>query len=63
MLIVPYIQTAGLKLDHVFVCWDGSRRAARAVGDAMPFLLQSKATEIVMISGEPAKSEELPGGR
>jgi nucleotide-binding universal stress UspA family protein len=61
VLIVPYIQTAGLKLDRVLVCWDGSRSAARAVGDAMPFLAQAKATEIVMVTGEPAKSDELPG--
>ena len=61
MLIVPYIQTAGLKLDRVFVCWDGSRSAARAVGDALPFLVQAKATKIVMVSGEPTKSDELPG--
>jgi hypothetical protein len=33
LLIVPYIQTAGLKLDRDLVCWDGSRSAARAVGD------------------------------
>jgi nucleotide-binding universal stress UspA family protein len=61
MLIVFYIQAAGLKLDHVLVCWDGSRSAARAVGDAVPFLVQAKAVEIVMVSGEPAKSDELPG--
>ena len=61
MLIVPYIQTAGLKLDRVILCWDGSRSAARAVGDAMPFLVQAKAAEIVMVSGEPAKSDELLG--
>ena len=61
LLIVPYIQAAPLKLDRIMLCWDGSRSAARAVGDALPFLLQSKATEIVMVSGEPAKSDELPG--
>jgi nucleotide-binding universal stress UspA family protein len=61
VLIVPYIQTAGLKLDRVMVCWDGSRSAARAVGDAVPFLARAKATEIVMVSGEPVKSNEPPG--
>jgi hypothetical protein len=50
LLIVPYIQAAPLKLDRIMLCWDGSRSAARAVGDAVPFLLQSKATEIVTIS-------------
>jgi nucleotide-binding universal stress UspA family protein len=60
VLIVPYIQTAALQLDRVMVCWDGSRSAARAVGDAMPFLVQARAIEIVTVSGEPAKSDELP---
>ena len=35
VLVVPYIQRDGLKLDRVMVCWDGSRTAARAVGDAI----------------------------
>ena len=61
MLVVPYIQTAGLKLDRVLVGWDGSRSAARAIGDAMPFLVRAKAAEVVMVQGEPAKSDELPG--
>jgi nucleotide-binding universal stress UspA family protein len=61
VLVVPYIQTAGLKLERVLVGWDGSRSAARAIGDAMPLLARAKATEIVMVAGEPAKSDELPG--
>jgi len=61
VLIVPYIQTAPLSLDRVLVCWDGSRSAARAVGDAMGFLVQAKVTEIVIVTGEAAKSDELPG--
>jgi len=61
VLVVPYIQTAGLQLDRVMVCWDGSRSAARAVGDALPFIAAAKATEIVMVAGEPAKSDELSG--
>jgi hypothetical protein len=50
LLIVPYIQTAGLKLDRVMVCWDGSRSAARAVGDAMPFLLRANTAEITIVA-------------
>ena len=41
VLIAPYIQKGGLKLDHVTVCWDGSRTSARAVGDALPFLARA----------------------
>ncbi len=61
VLIVPYIQTEGLKLDRVMVCWDGSRNAARAVGDAMPFLERAKAVEIVVVAGDAGKSDEIPG--
>jgi hypothetical protein len=50
VLVVPYIQRAGLKLDRLMVCWDGSRSAARAVGDAMPFIVRAKATEVVMVA-------------
>ena len=61
VLVVPYIQAAPLSLDRVLVCWDGSRNAARAVGYAMEFLVAAKSTEIVIVTGEAAKSDELPG--
>jgi nucleotide-binding universal stress UspA family protein len=61
VLVVPYIQRDGLMLDRVMVCWDGSRNAARAVGDAMPLLRRAKAVEVVIVAGEAAKSDELPG--
>jgi nucleotide-binding universal stress UspA family protein len=59
VLVVPYIQAEGLKLDHVMVCWDGSRNAARAVGDAMPLLARAKAIEVLTI-GTEIKSDEIP---
>jgi nucleotide-binding universal stress UspA family protein len=61
VLIVPYVQAAPLSLDRVLVCWDGSRSAARAVGDAMGFLVQAKVTEILMVTGDAAKSDGLTG--
>jgi nucleotide-binding universal stress UspA family protein len=60
-LIVPYIQKDGLKLDRVLVCWDGSRTAARAMGDAMPFLTRAKAVDVVIVATGRAKSDEIPG--
>jgi nucleotide-binding universal stress UspA family protein len=60
VLVVPYIQKAGLRLDRVMVCWDGSRSAARAVGDAIPFLQRSREVEVVAVS-EGGKSGEIPG--
>jgi len=61
VLVVPYIQRKGLTLDRVMVAWDGSRSAARAVADAMPLLVRAKATEVVTVASEPAKSDEIPG--
>jgi nucleotide-binding universal stress UspA family protein len=61
VVVVPYIQNGGLKLDRVLACWDASRSAARAIADAMSFLRRSKAVEIVTVSGGRAKTEEFPG--
>jgi len=61
MLMVPYIQKAPLKLDNVMVCWDGSRPAARAIADAMPFLAKAGRVEIVIITNERGKQDEIEG--
>lgn len=61
VVIVPYIQKGGLKLDRVLVCWDASRTAARAIADAMPLLTKAKAIDVVMVASERAKSDEIPG--
>ncbi len=60
LLVVPRARSAPAKFDRMMVCWDGSRSAARAVGDALPFLRRARAIDLVAI-GEPAKSDEMPG--
>jgi nucleotide-binding universal stress UspA family protein len=61
MIVVPYIQKAPLKLDNVMVCWDGSRQAARAVGDALPLLAKAGRVEVVIITNERGKQDEIEG--
>jgi nucleotide-binding universal stress UspA family protein len=61
VVIVPYIQKGGLKLDRVMVCWDASRNAARAIADAMPFLQKAKAIDVVIVANDRPKSDEMPG--
>ena len=61
VIVVPYIQTEGLKLDRVLVCWDGGHAAARAVADAMPLLTRAGTVEVIIVTGEAPKSDELPG--
>jgi nucleotide-binding universal stress UspA family protein len=60
VIVVPYIHKGIAKLDRVAVCWDGSRVAARAVGDAMPLLHRAKAIDLVMIKHEEHR-EEIEG--
>jgi nucleotide-binding universal stress UspA family protein len=59
LILVPYIHKAGLKLDRVMVCWDGSRPVARAVADAMPLLARAGQVDVVIVA--QAKTDEMPG--
>ncbi|MBI4275266.1 MAG: universal stress protein [Rhizobiales bacterium] len=61
VIIVPYIQKDALKLNRVIACWDGSRTAARAIADAMPFLRRSKAIDVLIVAGDRGKGDEIPG--
>jgi nucleotide-binding universal stress UspA family protein len=61
VVVVPHVQTRGVTLDRVLVCWDGSRPATRAIADALPFLRRAKAIDIVAVSGERGKGSELVG--
>jgi nucleotide-binding universal stress UspA family protein len=61
VLIVPYIQSAGLKLERVMVCWDGSRSAARATADALPLMAKAATTEVVTVTEGSADQDEIPG--
>ncbi len=61
LLVVPYIQRNGFTAERALVCWDGSRNAARAIGDALPILAHMNSVEVVVITGERGKTVEVPG--
>jgi nucleotide-binding universal stress UspA family protein len=61
VIFVPFIQKAGMKLDQVMVCWDGSRAATRAIADSLPFLKKAKRVEVVVVGNKPPKSDEISG--
>jgi nucleotide-binding universal stress UspA family protein len=61
MIVVPYIQKAPFKIDNVMVCWDGSRPAARAIADAIPLLGKAGRVEIVIVTNERGKQDEIEG--
>jgi len=57
VLVVPYIQKEGLKLGRVMVCWDGSRSAARAVGDALPLLQRAGKVDVVVVERKERRND------
>jgi nucleotide-binding universal stress UspA family protein len=61
LIVVPYIQKAPLTLDKVMLCWDGSRAAARAAADAIPLLERAGKVEIVIVTKERGKQDEIAG--
>jgi nucleotide-binding universal stress UspA family protein len=61
VIVVPYIQKDPLQLEHVMLCWDGSRAAARAIADALPLLKKAGQVEIVIVTNERGKRDEIEG--
>jgi nucleotide-binding universal stress UspA family protein len=61
VLMVPYIHRGPLDTHHTGIAWDGSRLAARAVRDAMPFLKNANAVTVITINEEAseASSDQL----
>jgi nucleotide-binding universal stress UspA family protein len=60
-LVVPYIQRPPFKVDHIAICWDGSRPATRAISDALSLLHRAKRVDLISVVGERPLREELPG--
>ena len=56
MLMVPYIHEGPLDAHHVGIAWDGSRLAARAVRDAMPFLMGAKVVTVIAINEQAGEA-------
>lgn len=54
ILVVPDGYTADSLADHAVVAWDGKRAAARALGDALPFLAdKAKVTVLTIGKSKP----------
>jgi nucleotide-binding universal stress UspA family protein len=59
LLVVPYTFHGALKTRRIGICWDGSRLAARAVHDAMPFLRSASSLTVLTVN-EPVTPEAPP---
>jgi nucleotide-binding universal stress UspA family protein len=57
LIVVPYIQKDGLKLDRIVCCWDGSRAAARSFNDALPLLTRANTVDLLIVLNEKTNSD------
>ncbi|NLS07887.1 universal stress protein [Rhizobium sp. P32RR-XVIII] len=55
-VILPSKTFAG-SIEHVVIAWDGSRAAARAVGDAGPLIRKARRVSVLSLIGEKPLSE------
>jgi nucleotide-binding universal stress UspA family protein len=60
VLLMPHVDLTPSVGNHVVVAWDGSREAARAVHDALPFMRGAKNTTVLTI--QPANNKQVDRG-
>ena len=62
-LIIPYVGVSTPPGKHVIVAWNGSREAARAVNDALPFLIAADKVDVMCVNPHDGEEEgtDLPG--
>lgn len=64
ILLLPERLAGPIAFETVVIAWDGSRAAARAVADALPFLRQMRFVQLVSITGDkPFDPRSLEGLR
>ena len=50
VLFFPYTFRGSFEARRIGICWDASRLAARALHDAMPFLVRAKALKVISLN-------------
>jgi nucleotide-binding universal stress UspA family protein len=62
LFLVPDDRITTTPFDNVVVAWNGSREAARALAESLPYLHQAKKVGVLVVEGEhPAEADALMG--
>lgn len=60
LLFIPYSFRGAFKAARVGICWDGSRLAARALRDAMPFITNADALTTITLNASEVPPDASP---
>jgi nucleotide-binding universal stress UspA family protein len=62
LFLVPERRTETPAFDNIMIAWNGSREAARAVSEALPYLRKADVVSIVIVDdGEPVEDQAALG--
>ncbi len=59
VLVVPHAGPLTTTFKHILLAWNGSKEAARAAFDALPFIIEAEKTDIVVVD-PPESLDETP---
>jgi nucleotide-binding universal stress UspA family protein len=62
LYLFPETERPKIQFDRVLVAWNGSREAARAVAEGMPFLQSAKEVTVTVVSDRRATEEDALAG-
>lgn len=60
LLFIPYTFQGAFKASRIGICWDGSRLAARALRDAMPFVTKADVLTIITLNASDVPADASP---
>jgi nucleotide-binding universal stress UspA family protein len=61
VIIVPQVWDRSAAPERILVTWDGSAKAARAIGEGLLLLREAQEVEVVTASGDPDAVKRLDG--
>lgn len=60
LLFIPYTFQGAFKASRIGICWDGSRLAARALRDAMPFITKADVLTTITLNASDVPADASP---